>query len=149
MNTILDNDETTIQPQHREESSAEQDCHRHAPEEFSGGAPDFNAFRIFNVTTSGTVSFSGITIANGDVFSQTDYVGAGIQNFNAGIVNVTDCTLRTNDAHRWFDQNGNVGPLAPGGGIANRAGGTINITSARLMTTAPTSEAGFTTAAPG
>ena len=91
-----------------------------------------NAFRIFNVTTSGTVSFSGITITNGDVFSQTDYLGAGIQNYNAGIVNVTNCTIKANDAHRWFDQLGNVGPLAPGGGVANRAGGTINITSSTL-----------------
>jgi hypothetical protein len=88
-----------------------------------------NAFRIFNVTTSGTVSFSGITIAHGDVFSPTDYLGAGIQNYNAGIVNVTNCTLTANDAHQWFDQNGNVGPASPGGGIANRGGGTINITS--------------------
>jgi hypothetical protein len=88
-----------------------------------------NAFRIFNVTTSGTVSFSGINVAHGWVFSQTDYLGGGIQNYNAGIVNLTNCTVTTNVAARWFDQNGNVGPFTSGGGIANRAGGTINILS--------------------
>jgi CSLREA domain-containing protein/uncharacterized repeat protein (TIGR01451 family) len=91
-----------------------------------------HAFRIFNVTTSGTASISGITIANGDVFSQTDYLGAGIQNYNAGTVNVTNCTLKNNDAHQWFDQLGHRGPPALGGGVANRAGGTININSSTL-----------------
>src|SRR5437588_8089126 len=90
-------------------------------------------FRIFNVTTSGTASFSGITIANGFVFSQTDYLGGGIQNYNAGTVNVTNCTLKSNTTIEWVDPvHGGQGPLAPGGGIANRAGGTINISSSTL-----------------
>jgi hypothetical protein len=45
---------------------------------------------------------------------------------------VTNCTIKTSVGRFWFDQNGNVGPPAPGGGIANRAGGTINITSSTL-----------------
>src|SRR5262249_13849436 len=90
-------------------------------------APNTADFRIFNVTTSGTVSLSNMTITNGNVFSATDYLGAGIQNLNAGTVNLTNCTVKTNGAFRWFDQVGDLGPEAPGGGIANSAGGTINI----------------------
>ena len=93
-----------------------------------------HAFRIFNVTTSGTASFSGITIAYGFVRSQTDYLGGGIQNYNAGTVNVTNCTLKLNGATEWIDfVRGGHGPAAPGGGIANRAGGTINISSSTLI----------------
>ncbi len=89
-------------------------------------------FRIFNVTTSGTVSISGLTISNGSTFSQTDYLGGGIQNYNAGIINLTDCVLTANQAHRYFDNSGNVGPYGLGGAIANRAGGTINITTSTI-----------------
>jgi CSLREA domain-containing protein len=89
-------------------------------------------FRIFNVTTSGTASISGMTITNGSVFSQTDYLGGGIQNYNAGTVSLTNCVLKNNQAERWTDFRGNFGPYALGGGIANRAGGTINITSSTL-----------------
>src|SRR5437868_2805018 len=89
-------------------------------------------FRIFNVTTSGMASISGMTITNGSVFSQTDYLGGGIQNYNAGTVSLTNCVLKNNQAGRWTDFRGNFGPYALGGGIANRAGGTVNITSSTL-----------------
>jgi len=89
-------------------------------------------YRIFNVTTSGTVSISGITIHHGGIFSPTDYLGAGIQNYNAGIVNLTNCVFTNNRADRYFDSQNNPGPHALGGALANRAGGTINITSCTL-----------------
>ena len=89
-------------------------------------------FRIFNLTTSGTVSISGMTITNGSTFSPTDYLGGGIQNYNAGVVNLTNCVLTNNNANRWFDNVGNQGPYTYGGAIANRAGGVINITSSTI-----------------
>ena len=89
-------------------------------------------FRIFNVTTSGMASISGMTITNGSVFSQTDYLGGGIQNYNAGTVSLTNCVLKNNQAGRWTDFRENFGPYALGGGIANRTGGTVNITSSTL-----------------
>jgi CSLREA domain-containing protein/uncharacterized repeat protein (TIGR01451 family) len=94
--------------------------------------PQYQIFRIFNVTTSGAVSISGMTIANGLAFSQTDYLGGGIQNYNAGTVNITNCVLTNNNAVRWFDNVGNQGPYALGGAIANRAGGTITIASSTI-----------------
>src|SRR5438874_11866102 len=89
-------------------------------------------FRIFNVTTSGMASISGMTITNGSVFSQTDYLGGGIQNYNACIVSLTNCVLTNNQAERWTDFSGHVFLFALGGGIANRAGGTINVSDSTL-----------------
>ena len=89
-------------------------------------------YRIFNVTTSGTVSISGMTINHGGIFSPTDYLGAGIQNYNAGIVNLTNCVFTDNRADRYFDSQDNPGPHALGGAVANRAGGVINITSSTI-----------------
>jgi CSLREA domain-containing protein/uncharacterized repeat protein (TIGR01451 family) len=102
---------------------------------YNGGLasmPQYQIFRIFNVTTSGTVSISGMTIANGLAFSQTDYVGAGIQNYNAGTINITSCILTSNSAVRWFDNLGHVGPYALGGAIGNRVNGTININTSTI-----------------
>ena len=73
-------------------------------------------FRIFNVTTTGAVSFSGLTIALGFVIDN----GGGIQNVNAGTVNVTNCTLTGN---RTF------GGSSTGGGISNNSTGTVNVTN--------------------
>jgi hypothetical protein len=74
-------------------------------------------FRIFNVTTSGTVNFSGLTIKGGLVSGP----GAGIQNLNSGTVNVINCVVRDNTA------SGN------GGGISNNASGTINLTNSSFL----------------
>jgi hypothetical protein len=75
-----------------------------------------------------------MTILNGSTHSFTDYLGGGIQNYNAGIVKVTNCTLQQNFALSYFDPGTNqVSPPAGGGGIANRAGGTINVTSSTLV----------------
>ena len=102
---------------------------------YNGGLaslPPSQIFRIFNVTTSGTVSISGMTITTGLAFSQTDYLGGAIQNYNAGTVNITNCILTNNEAVRWFDNLGHQGPPAYGGAIANRADGAINITSTTI-----------------
>src|SRR5207248_7802669 len=46
--------------------------------------------RFFNVTTSGTVNLSGLALVNGEVLDDN---GGGIQNYNAGTLNVTNCSL--------------------------------------------------------
>ncbi|MEO8574360.1 MAG: FG-GAP-like repeat-containing protein [Pyrinomonadaceae bacterium] len=66
-------------------------------------------YRIFNVTTTGTVTFSGLTISDGN-----STLGGGIQN-NSGTVNVVSCAL-----------TGNLGDTA--GGIFNNSG-TVNVTN--------------------
>lgn len=80
-------------------------------------------FRIFNVTTTGTVSFSGLTIADGIVFGN----GGGIQNVNAGTVNVTNSTLLGNKVLSGSNNSDFVG-----GGIYNNSTGTINVTNSSL-----------------
>jgi hypothetical protein len=80
-------------------------------------------FRIFNVTTTGTVSFSGLTIANGSPVGN----GGGIQNVNAGTVNVTNSTLSGNKALSSSNNSTFVG-----GGISNNSTGTINVTNSTL-----------------
>src|ERR1700730_2684363 len=61
-----------------------------------------NAVRVFNVTTTGTVSFSGLTIANG----WTDY-GGGIYNAS-GTVNITNCTISNNRALEGGAEGGGI-----------------------------------------
>ncbi len=79
-------------------------------------------FRIFNVTTTGTVSFSGLTIANGSPVGN----GGGIQNLNAGTVNVTNSTLSGNNLS-------NTTLNYAGGGISNNnSTGTVNLTNSML-----------------
>ena len=70
-------------------------------------------FTVFYVTTSGTVSFSGLTISNG----HTCCNGGGILN-STGTVNITNCTL-----------NGNFSDVE-GGGISN--GATVNVTNSTI-----------------
>jgi len=72
-------------------------------------------YRIFNVTTTGTVTLSGMTISNG-----SDVRGAGIMNQGSGTVNVTDVVLR-----------GNVSS-GIGGAIQNFSTGTVNVTNSTL-----------------
>jgi CSLREA domain-containing protein len=70
-------------------------------------------FRIFNVTTTGTATFSGLTISNGMSDHES---GGGIQNASTGTVNVMRSTI-----------NGNSGFRARGGGLGNVSTGTLNI----------------------
>ena len=76
-----------------------------------------NEFRIFNVTTIRTVSFSGLTISNG-----SDSDGGGIQNDGIGTVNVTNCTINGNFATSGLG----------GGGIENHSVGTVNVTNSTV-----------------
>lgn len=75
------------------------------------GLPEF---RIFDVTTSDTVRFSGMTISGGVADS-----GGGIRNSFGGTVNVTHCTVSENGVDGF------------GGGIAN-FGSTMNITESTI-----------------
>jgi Dockerin type I domain len=78
----------------------------------ASGTPNF---RIFNVTTTGTVNLSGLAIANG----LADGNGGGIQNASTGTVNVTNCALIGNQAMN-------------GGGIANASTGQVNVTNSTI-----------------
>jgi CSLREA domain-containing protein len=75
----------------------------------ASGTPEF---RIFNVTTTGPVAFSGMTISNGSLASGD---GGGIQNVNSDPVNITNCVL-----------SGNAAP-GHGGGISNSR--IVNVTN--------------------
>ena len=86
-----------------------------------------NTVRVFNLTlSSGTVSFSGLTIANGRANMD---VGGGIYNQNGANVNVTDSTI-----------TGNFAVL--GGGIANSNTGTFTITNSTVSNNSAGTAAG-------
>lgn len=85
------------------------------------------SFRIFNITTAGTASFSGLTIASGEL---DDDNGGGIQNFNNGTVNITNCSLEQNSVFHIV--NNNMFHARSGGAIYNRGSGTINISNSVL-----------------
>src|SRR5438477_3606783 len=90
------------------------------------GVPEFGTpgrFRVFNVTTSGTVTFSGITIAAGGL-AGTSGNGGGIQNANGGTINVTNCILTDNQSGERYDTTIPFG----GGAIYNGSSGILNVT---------------------
>ena len=100
-----------------------------------------DAFRIFHVTTSGTVSFSGLTMTNGassgnggailsDGGATVNVInctltgnyglrGGGISNQGTSTLNVTGCTVSNNNSTR-------------GGGITNQDAGTVNVTNSTI-----------------
>ena len=80
-------------------------------------------FRIFTVTTTGPVTFSGLTISNGSAQANSfsDHDGGGINNNNTGTVNITNCVLA-----------GNSSSAGNGGGVFNGANGTVNVTGSTL-----------------
>jgi CSLREA domain-containing protein len=80
-------------------------------------------YRIFNVTTAGTAAFSGLDIIDGLL---DDDNGAGIQNFNNGTVNVTNCKFEGNSAFHRVVNNSFQSKF--GGGIYNKGTGTVNVT---------------------
>jgi CSLREA domain-containing protein len=84
-------------------------------------------FRIFNVTTTGVVTLSGMTISNGRLTSPggVSTNGAGVSNASMGTLNIMDCALIGNVA----DQ-GPPGSDGLGGAVYNS--GTTNITSSTL-----------------
>lgn len=79
-------------------------------------------FRIFNVTTTGTVNFIGLTIAKGSLLGGGN--GAGIQNASTGTVNVTNCTVRDHVI-------GGSGS-GSGAGLSNNSSGALNVTNSTL-----------------
>jgi CSLREA domain-containing protein len=102
-------------------------------------ANNSNQFRVFNVTTASTVSFSDITISGGVFLSGGS--GAGIQNTNTATVNITNCVLANNFSlggggaisinsgivnvsRSTFNNNGTTG----GGSAIANGGGTLNAT---------------------
>jgi hypothetical protein len=92
----------------------------------ASGTPQF---RIFNVTTTGTVTFSGLTIANGSLVGN----GGGIQNLNAGTVTVTNSILSGNKV-LMTSNNLNFA----GGGISNNSTGTLNVTNTTVTSNSVT-----------
>jgi CSLREA domain-containing protein len=79
-------------------------------------ARNASIFRIFNVTTTGTVSLSGLTISNG--IANGD--GGGIQNASTGTVNVTNCVITGNQA-------------TDGGAVSNATTGRITLTGCSIV----------------
>ena len=72
-------------------------------------------YRVFLILSTGTVTFSGLTISDGNTTS----LGGGILLASAGTVNVINCRIADNRA------------LA-GAGIANNNTGTVNITNSLI-----------------
>src|SRR5438477_6229602 len=96
--------------------------------------------RVFNVTATGTVNFSGMTIAHGQP-NNDGTQGGGIRNVNAGTVNITNCLFTSN----YFTAIANSGTMnitgctvtgnqsgnsSGGGGIAN--GGIMTVTNSTV-----------------
>ncbi len=104
-------------------------------------------FRIFNVATSNTVTFSGITISNGSVSGSIVSDGGGINTFVPGTVNIISCTISGNSTTGSNSRGGGIAStgtlnitnstisgntsVLSGGGIAN-SGGTVNITNSTI-----------------
>ena len=86
-------------------------------------------YRIFNVTSPGAVTFSGLTISNGRLSFASNVTdgGAGINNASSATVNVTNCTLSDNSTVFSFQ------PFFVGSGGAILNGqGTLNVTNSTL-----------------
>jgi len=82
-------------------------------------------YRLFNVTTLGTVSFSGLTLTGGRAPLEgfRYHYGGAIRNLNGGTVNVTNCILSENSTGAGFSSYSGFG-----GAISNRLG-TMTIRS--------------------
>lgn len=93
-----------------------------------------NVVRIFDVTTTGAVNISGLTISGGSIQNGN---GAGIQNASTGTVNITNCTLTNNEC-----LFGASFPSGLGGAIYNATTGTVNITSSLLTGNSATDSGG-------
>jgi len=78
---------------------------------------------LFNVTASGTVTLSGLTIGYQDAFGDRSQ-GGGVMNSSTGTVNITNCIIRDNLVSSSTTD-------ARGGGIHN-VSGIVNVTNSTL-----------------
>ena len=74
-------------------------------------------FRIFPVTTGGSVSLSGMTITNGSAGNPTH--GGGAENTNAGTLSIIGCVVSDSFGSEC-------------GGIHNNSTGTLNVTNSTV-----------------
>jgi hypothetical protein len=77
---------------------------------------DTGSYRIFNVTATGTVTISGLTISNG---LESRDAGGGVENSGTGTVHITNSLISGNRAD-------------VDGGIGNRTTGTVNVTNSTI-----------------
>jgi len=97
-----------------------------------------NDARIFDITSTGSVTIAGLTIAKGKIAN----IGAGILNQNASNLTVTGCVITGNAAHSGSRAGSN------GGGIDNESSGTVNLLNSTVSdNTATRDGAGIFTAA--
>ncbi|PYK69913.1 MAG: hypothetical protein DME45_00210 [Verrucomicrobia bacterium] len=82
--------------------------------------PYYVGYRCFRVTTTGTVTFSALTIYEAIV--QNDF-GGGVYNASTGTVNINNCTLSNNES---------FGSSAGGGAVYNATTGTVNINNSLI-----------------
>ena len=83
-------------------------------------SPYYTGYRCFRVTTTGTVTFSALTIYEAIV--QNDF-GGGVYNASTGTVNINNCTLSNNES---------FGSSAGGGAVYNATTGTVNINNSLI-----------------
>lgn len=87
-----------------------------------------NVTRVFNITGAflpGTITLSGLTIANGRLGSALASLGAGIYNTSLGTLNINDSVITTNTIAA-------INNPAAGAGIAHDTAGTLNITGGSI-----------------
>jgi CSLREA domain-containing protein len=82
--------------------------------------PYYTSYRCFKVTTTGTVTFSGLKMYEGVV--QNDF-GGGVYNASTGTVNINNCILSNNES---------FGSSAGGGAVYNATTGTVNINNSLI-----------------
>jgi CSLREA domain-containing protein len=73
-----------------------------------------NLFRVFNVTDTGTVNFTGLTVSFGQPASNSEG-GGGLHNAGGGTVNINACVFSFNTS------------VASGASVMNTGSGTVNI----------------------
>lgn len=106
-----------------------------------------SGFRILNVTSTGTVSVSGLFLYGGFLSSGN---GGGVRNADKGTVNLVDCELEGNDVDPGNGggvSNDSVGTVnlvnctvgssnaesGNGGGLSNESSGTVNVTNSMIV----------------
>jgi hypothetical protein len=82
-------------------------------------------YRTFNVTTTGTITLSGLTVNNSVIAGDN---GGAVNNASTGTVNINNCTLSNNESY----DTGGGSAGGQGGAVYNATTGTINITNSLL-----------------